>query len=93
MSELKVKIYTPAGQFVGFFLNPTVEKLPESEYEITGRFYDENGDAVGRVDFNPEALPYTADLSELKDVAHGRMVNVYVQRGRQPVRMTGLGAS
>jgi hypothetical protein len=93
MSEIKVKIYTPAGKYLGYFLNPEIEKFPEFEYEITGRFFEETGQSTDKVEFNPESLPYTADLSELKDVPHARLINVYVQRGRQPVRISGLGSN
>ena len=91
MSEIKVKIYTPAGLYVGYFLNPLIEQFPENEYEISGNFFDEKGDPSGKLDFNPEALPYTADMSEVQGSKHVRLVKVYVQRGRQPVRMTGTG--
>ena len=92
MSDAKVKIYTPAGQYVGYFLNPDIERFPEGEYEVSGMFYDDNGQVTGKLEFNPEALPYTADLADVAGVCHARLVNVYVQRGRQPVRMSGRGA-
>lgn len=91
MSDTKVKIYTPANQYVGYFLNPVLEEYPENEYDISGQFYNDNGEVIERLEFNPESLPYNADLSELSGAKHSRMVRVYIQRGRQPVRMSGLG--
>jgi len=91
MSDVKVKVYTPGGQYVGYFLNPSINQFPEAEYEISGRFFEDTGVAIGKLDFNPQSVPYMADLSEVVGCAHGRLVNVYIQRGRQPVRMTGLG--
>jgi hypothetical protein len=88
----KVKIYTPDGRYVGYFVDAAIEAYPEAEYEISGTFFDENGIMTGRLDFNPEALPYTADLSEVEGAKHVRLINVYVQRGRQPVRVSGLGS-
>jgi len=93
MSDVKVKIYTPAGLYVGYFVNPQIETYPDSEYEISGRFFNEIGEAIGKLEFNPEALPYTADLSDMKDFPHVRLVNVFVQRGRQPVRFSGVGTN
>ncbi len=93
MADAKLKIYTPAGLYVGYFLNPVVQQYPEAEYEITGKFFDENGVNTGKLEFNPEALPYFADLSECPGMGHTRLVKVYIQRGRQPVVMTGVGAA
>lgn len=92
-SSAKVKIYTPGNQYVGYFLNPEVEEFPENEYNLSGHFFDDQGKLVERLDFNPEALPYNADLSELAGAKHARLVRVYVQRGRQPVRMSGVGTA
>lgn len=91
MSDVKVNIYTPTGQHIGYFLNPTVEAFAGTDYEIVGRFYDEKGQATVKLDFNPEVLPYVADLSDVKGVKHKKLSKVYLQRGRQPVRMTGSG--
>ncbi|MBS2004245.1 MAG: hypothetical protein JST44_22250 [Cyanobacteria bacterium SZAS LIN-5] len=93
MADVKVNIYTPSAQHVGYFLNPEIESFPDGDYEISGRFYDDLGEAVGKMEFNPEVLPYVADLSDVKDVAHKKLVRVYLQRGRQPIRMTGTGAN
>ena len=91
MSDIKVKIYTPANKYVGYFLNPVLDEYPENEFDISGQFHNDNGEPIERLEFNPESLPYNADLSELRDAKHSRMVRVYIQRGRQPVRMSGLG--
>lgn len=92
MSEVKVNIYTAAGQHVGHFLNPKIESFPDDDYQISGRFYDETGKLANKVDFNPQVLAYMADLSDVKGAAHKQLKNVYLQRGRQPVCMTGAGA-
>lgn len=89
MTEAKVNIYTPQGQFVGYFLNPQVKEFQEGDYEIKGEFFDSEGLRISKIDFNPQILPYTADLSEIPDLANERIYRVYVQRGRQPVMMTG----
>jgi hypothetical protein len=91
MSNVKVNIYTPAGLYVGYFLNPKVDAFPDADYEISGQFFDENGKLVSKMEFNPQALPYVADVSEVQGLAHRKLGNVYLQRGRQPVRMTGSG--
>ncbi len=89
MSEAKVNIYTPAGKHVGYFLNPTVKTYAEGDYELKGEFFDSEGLRVTKLDFNPQALPYNADLSQLENLPDQKIYRVYVQRGRQPVHMTG----
>lgn len=89
MSDVKVNVYTSVGAHVGYFLNPHVQAFPEGDYELSGEFFDENGDRIQKLDFNPQALPYVADLSAVNGLAHTKIENVYVQRGRQPVRMSG----
>lgn len=93
MSDVKVNIYTPTGQHVGYFLNPEIESFPDGDYEIVGRFFDEAGAAAGKMEFNPQVLPYIADLSDVKGLQHKKLTNVYLQRGRQPVRMSGSGCN
>ena len=39
-------------------------------------------------EFNPQALPYTLDLSGIKKCDHTTVASGYVQRGRQPVLIT-----
>jgi hypothetical protein len=92
MSEVKVNIFGPQGQQVGYFINPTVDAFPEGDYEIEGRFFDSEGQPTVKIEFNPEAVPYVADLSAVKGVKHSRLERVFVQRGRQPVKMSGAGA-
>jgi len=89
MAEVKVEIRTANGQPVGSFKDPLIEMLPEHHYFITGKFYEPDGKAAERLDFNPQVLPYVADISAVSQCNHKKLVGVYVQRGRQPVRMTG----
>lgn len=93
MSDTKVNVYTPDGRHVGFFLNPKIQVFPEGDYELSGFFFDSDGEKLDKLDFNPQALPYTADISQVQGMPHSQLQNVYVQRGRQPVRMTGNAVS
>jgi len=90
MSESTVIVYTPNGTKVGYYLKPTIEMLPEHHYQISGDFYDASGNLVGKVEYNPQVLPYNADISTVSKCAHKKLVGIYVQRGRQPVAMTGV---
>lgn len=89
MSDVKVNVYTPVGAHIGYFLNPDIQAFPEGDYELSGEFFDADGQRIQKLDFNPQALPYVADISAVKGMAHTKLENVYVQRGRQPVKMTG----
>ena len=89
MSDVKVNIYPPAGHHVGFFKNPTVKQFNEGDYELQGEFFDSDGTRVTKLDFNPQALPYTADLSEVDNVPDKKIYRVFVQKGRQPIHMSG----
>ncbi len=89
MSESIVRMYTPAGKVVGYFKDPVVDMSPEHYYEIAGEFFVEGGEHPEKVEFNPQMLPYVADISAVKKCPHGTLQGVYVQRGRQPVRVTG----
>lgn len=93
MKNAKVTIHNADGKVIGYFIDPEVDIYPESEYELSGRFFEESGQPAAKIEFNPQALPYTADVSQLSGLKHDKLVNVYVQRGRQPVRMSGLGSS
>jgi len=93
MSNVKVNVYTPAGLYIGYFLNPKVQSYPDADYEISGQFYDDQGKLISKMEFNPQVLPYVADVSEVAGLAHRKLANVYLQRGRQPVCMTGSGLS
>lgn len=91
MSDVKVNVFTPTGKLVGYFVNPNVQSFPEGDYELSGVFFDVDGERIPKLDFNPQAFPYSADVSEVKGLTHAKLENVYVQRGRQPVRMSGNG--
>ena len=84
-----IKVFTPAGKLVGQFVNPTVDMYPDHHYEITGEFVDEEGHPFKKVEFNPQVLPYTLDISGVKQCNHSTLQGGYVQRGRQPVKMIG----
>lgn len=89
MSQVPVvKVFTPGGKFVGQFVKPVVDMNPEHHYEISGEFIDEHGHTFEKLEFNPEVLPYTLDISTVKMCSHTTLEGGYVQRGRQPVRMT-----
>lgn len=89
MAEQTVNIYAPNGARVGYFVNPKIEMYAEHQYIIRGEFRQPDGTAFGKVEFNPQVLPYTADLSTITKCSHEKLVSVYVQRGRQPIEMTG----
>lgn len=85
MADVKVNIYTPAGKNVGYFVNPQIKALADGDYEISGSFLNSEGEKPSKVEFNPEAMPYTA---EILGATPSKLVKVYVQSGRQPVRMS-----
>jgi hypothetical protein len=94
MGNIKVHIYDEKGTLVGYFQDPKIEAFGQGEYEICGCFYDLSARLTAKLAFNPQALPYLADLSNVQDVhklPHRKLKQVYVQSGRQPVRMTGQG--
>ncbi len=95
MADVKVNVYTPAGKHVGYYVNPQVKAHADGDYELSGEFFDASGEKPVRIDFNPQAMPYTADLGDLanKDskIAHRQLRAVYIQSGRQPVKMSGQG--
>jgi hypothetical protein len=84
----KVTVYTPGGKVVGYFQNPQVDMDPDHEYQISGEFVEEDGTRHERIEFNPQVLPYTIDISAFKKCNHSTLVRGYIQRGRQPVTMT-----
>lgn len=90
MADVTITVYTPNGSKVGYYQNPKVEMLPEHHYQITGDFYDASGQLAGKAEFNPQVLPYNADISAVSKCSHQKLVGIYVQRGRQPVQMTGI---
>jgi hypothetical protein len=84
-----VKVFTPAGKFVGQFNNPVIDMYPEHFYEISGEFVDEQGKPFKKVEINPQVLPYTLDISASgKECNHTTLQGGYIQRGRQPVKIT-----
>jgi len=90
MAEVKINVYTPAGRHVGYFLNPAIKTYPEGDYELNGEFYDGDGNKITKLEFNPQTLPYSCDIGSLS-VSHKKLQSCYVQRGRQPVVMSGRG--
>jgi hypothetical protein len=92
MSDVKITVVTPQGRIVGFFINPKIENLCQNDFEISGTFVDEEGHPFEKVDCNPEVIPYAADLSPLSRDDLKTLARLYVQRGRQPVVMTGVRA-
>ena len=91
MSEPTIKIFSPSGQYIGYFTNPEIEFFPDCDYDFQGPFFDAAGVVVSRVEYNPEALPYTAELDGVNGVEHKRLYNVYIQHARNPIKMSGRG--
>ncbi len=91
MPDVIVPVYTWAGIKVGYFVNPKVERFAQDHYSICGHFCQPDGSLPDRIEFNPQVLPYRVDLSGLEEFQHAELSGVYVQRGRQPVAMTGVG--
>jgi hypothetical protein len=89
MSERTIKIFSPAGQYLGYFVNPKIEFFADSEYDFEGHFLDAKGEVVNKLEYNPEALPYSAELDGMTDVKHNRLCKVYIQRSRPPIKMSG----
>src|SRR5262249_51317508 len=75
MADVKVNVYTPTGDAVGYFLNPVIKAYPEGDYEVTGEFFDSDGSRVDKLNFNPQALPYSADMSAVQGLAHSKLEN------------------
>ncbi len=71
-------------------MNPKVELLCERDFELSGSFVNESGAPYEKVEFNPEVMPYVIDLTQLPALGFNSLEKAYVQRGRQPVVMTGL---
>ena len=94
MSEYKLKervnVYTQQGQLVGYFTEPTVVEVHADHFEIQGFFYDNNGNLVNKQGFNPEILPYEINVDLKSEGKSSKIAKVYVQRGRQPVLMSGM---
>jgi hypothetical protein len=86
----KVSVLKPNGETLGYFVDPKIEKFQEGEYEIIGQFFYEDGTAAERLEFNPQALPYHFDLSQIDGIEHQKLGLGYVQKGRQPVKMSAV---
>jgi hypothetical protein len=91
MSKQTIKIFSPSGQYIGYFTNPKIEFFPDSDYDFEGSFYDAAGELVSRIEYNPQALPYTAELDGMPDLKHTRLHTVYIQHARNPIKMSGHG--
>jgi hypothetical protein len=92
MSEGRVNIYKKNGVMLGYFRQPKISQFGNDEYEIQGVFYDAEGALAEKIEFNPQSLPYWAEIKDTAEVKHSQLTNVYIQRGRQPVTITGLGS-
>ncbi len=88
MSNTIVRVYTAAGRLVGYFIDPQVDIHPDHYFQVTGRFVDADGQPLEKLQFNPQSLPYTLDLSGLKKCEHATVSGGYIQRGRHPVVIT-----
>jgi hypothetical protein len=88
MADKSIKVYAPGGRVVGTVENVTVEMYPEHHYELRGNFVPEDGSTVDKIEFNPQVLPYTIDITGVTRCKHNVLHMGYIQRGRQPVMMT-----
>jgi len=89
MSEPTIKIFSPSKQYIGYFVNPKVEFFPDQEYDFEGNFLDANGKPVEKLEYNPESLPYTAELDGMANIKDKHLHQVYIQRSRPPIKMSG----
>jgi len=92
MAEAIINIYKRNGALLGYFRDPKISQLGDDEYEIHGVFHQADGYLASKLDFNPQSLPYWAEITGASGVKHTQLTNVYVQRGRQPATITGLGS-
>lgn len=88
MADKSIKVYLPSGKVVGTFQNAELVMYPEHHYEVRGTFVPASGVSVDKVDFNPQVLPYTIDITGMTRCKHNVLRMGYIQRGRQPVMMT-----
>jgi hypothetical protein len=89
MTNAKVKIFKKNGELLGYFQDPEIKAFAQGEYEICGQFLLSDGKPAQKLDFNPQALPYTADLCDLPNAADKTLSLVYVQHARQPISFWG----
>ena len=92
MSSKKINLYKKNGSILGYFSDPKIDKFGDDEYQIKGIFHDAEGGLMDKLEFNPQSLPYWAELQNLPDIQHAQLTNVYIQRNRQPIIITGLGS-
>lgn len=91
-SIFKVNIYKKNGALLGYFREPRISQFGNDEYEVHGVFYDAEGAILEKLEFNPQSLPYWAEIKDAPDIKHINLTNVFIQRGRQPITITGLGS-
>ena len=90
MADAKVKIFKGNGELIGYFEEPKFQVYAQGEYEISGQFFLQNGEVARKLEFNPQALPYVAELVSVADIPHKKLGFVYVQSGRQPIRFSAV---
>jgi hypothetical protein len=90
MSDAKVKIFKSNGELIGYFEEPKIISYSQGEYEISGQFFLQNGEPAKKLEFNPQAMPYIAELNNVASVPHKKLGFVYVQSGRQPMRFSAV---
>jgi hypothetical protein len=90
MAEAKVKIFKSNGELLGYFEDPVIHTYTQGEYEISGQFMLESNEPAKRIEFNPQALPFVAELTGVPSVPHKKLGFVYVQRGRQPIKFSAV---
>ena len=92
MDESRVNIYKKNGAMLGYFRDPRISQFGADEYEIHGVFHDGAGVLVNKLEFNPQSMPYWAEVKGVSGLKHSQLTNVYVQRGRQPITVSALGS-
>jgi len=92
MAAGRINIYKKNGNMLGYFSDPKINQFDNNEYEIQGVFHDPEGSLAQKVEFNPQSCPYWAEIKDVPNIRHSQLTNVYIQRGRQPVIISGLGA-
>jgi hypothetical protein len=92
MVEGRINIYRKNGSLLGYFRDPKISLYGNDEYEVKGIFHDAEGSLVERLDFNPQSVPYWAEIKDIPGSKHNQLTNVYVQSGRQPMTISGLGS-
>jgi|SRR5271170_1958802 len=90
MADAKVKIFKSSGELIGYFEEPKFQTYSQGEYEISGQFFLQNGELASKLEFNPQALPYVAEILSVPEIPHKKLGYVYVQSGRQPIRFSGV---